>query len=52
MADDATLLRDYIGLTCRSVDRIFLQANAVRPGVDSIGLSTTSLRRNARQPET
>jgi hypothetical protein len=26
MADDATLLRDHVTLTCRSVDRIFLQA--------------------------
>ena len=26
MADYATLLRDYVTLTCRSVDRIFLQA--------------------------
>jgi len=26
MADYATLLRDHVTLTCRSVDRIFLQA--------------------------
>jgi hypothetical protein len=26
MADYATLLRDHITLTCRSIDRIFLQA--------------------------
>ncbi len=26
MADYATLLRDHVGLMCRSVDRIFLQA--------------------------
>ena len=26
MADYATLLRDQVTLTCRSVDRIFLQA--------------------------
>ena len=28
MADYATLLRDHVTLTCRSVDRIFLQAYA------------------------
>jgi hypothetical protein len=30
MADYATLLRDHVTLTCRSVDRIFLQAYVPR----------------------
>ncbi len=36
MADYATLLRDHVTLTCRSVDRIFLQAwlpNLQTPGL-------------------
>ncbi len=35
MADYATLLRDHISLTCRSVDRIFLQAYV--PKLQSVG---------------
>jgi hypothetical protein len=35
MADYATLLRDHVILTCRSVDRIFLQAYA--PKLQSVG---------------
>ena len=36
MADYATLLRDHVTLTCRSVDRIFLQAWV--PKLQSVGL--------------
>ena len=36
MADYATLLRDHTTLTCRSVDRIFLQGYV--PGLQSPGL--------------
>ena len=35
MADHATLLRDHVTLTCRSVDRIFLQAYV--PKLQSVG---------------
>ena len=35
MADYATLLRDHVTLTCRSVDRIFLQAYV--PRLQSVG---------------
>ena len=35
MADYATLLRDHVTLTCRSVDRIFLQADG--PKLPSVG---------------
>jgi hypothetical protein len=35
MADYATLLRDHVTLTCRSVDRIFLQAYV--PKLQSVG---------------
>src|SRR5438477_2253162 len=35
MTDYATLLRDHITLTCRSIDRIFLQAYA--PKLQSVG---------------
>ena len=35
MADYATLLRDHVTLTCRSVDRVFLQAYV--PKLQSVG---------------
>jgi hypothetical protein len=35
MADYATLLRDHVTLSCRSVDRIFLQAYV--PKLQSVG---------------
>jgi len=35
MADYATLLRDHISLTCRSIDRLFLQAYV--PKLQSVG---------------
>src|SRR5437868_12169858 len=35
MTDYATLLRDHITLTCRSIDRLFLQAYA--PKLQSVG---------------
>lgn len=35
MADDATLLRDHVTLTCRSIDRLFLQAYV--PKLQSVG---------------
>ena len=35
MADYATLLRDHVTLTCRSVDRIFLQAYV--PKLQTVG---------------
>jgi hypothetical protein len=42
MADYATLLRDHVTLTCRSVDRIFLQAYV--PKLQSVGLVCRFLR--------
>ena len=35
MADYATLLRDHVTLTCRSIDRLFLQA--YMPKLQSVG---------------
>src|SRR6266571_6076418 len=42
MADYATLLRDQVRLTCRSVDRIFLQAYV--PRLQSLGMVCQFLR--------
>ena len=42
MADYATLLRDHVTLTCRSVDRIFLQAYV--PKLQSVGWVCQFLR--------
>ena len=42
MADYATLLRDHVTLTCRSVDRIFLQASV--PKLQSAGWVCQFLR--------
>jgi len=42
MADYATLLRDHVTLTCRSVDRIFLQAYV--PRLQSVGMVCRFLR--------
>ena len=42
MADYATLLRDHVTLTCRSVDRMFLQAWV--PKLQSVGQVCTFLR--------
>lgn len=42
MADYATLLRDHVTLSCRSVDRIFLQAYV--PKLQSVGLVCIFLR--------
>ena len=42
MADYATLLRDHITLTCRSIDRIFLQAYV--PKLQSVGQVCIFLR--------
>jgi hypothetical protein len=42
MADYATLLRDHVTLTCRSVDRIFLQAYV--PRLQSAGMVCQFLR--------
>ena len=42
MADYATLLRDHVTLTCRSVDRIFLQAYV--PKLQSVGMVCRFLR--------
>jgi hypothetical protein len=42
MADYATLLRDHVRLTCRSVDRIFLQAYV--PRLQSAGMVCQFLR--------
>ena len=42
MADYATLLRDHVTLTCRSVDRIFLQAYV--PRLQSAGMVGQFLR--------
>jgi hypothetical protein len=42
MADYATLLRDHVRLTCRSVDRIFLQAYV--PRLQSVGMVCQFLR--------
>jgi hypothetical protein len=43
MADYATLLRDHITLTCRSIDRIFLQAYV--PKLQSVGQVCVFLHR-------
>ncbi len=42
MADYATLLRDHVSLTCRSVDRIFLQAYV--PRLQTVGWVCRFLR--------
>ena len=42
MADYATLLRDHVTLTCRSVDRIFLQAYV--PKLQTVGWVCQFLR--------
>ncbi|MGO9081615.1 MAG: hypothetical protein ACLQDY_21660 [Streptosporangiaceae bacterium] len=42
MADYATLLRDHVSLTCRSVDRVFLQAYV--PRLQSAGMVCQFLR--------
>ena len=42
MADYATLLRDHVTLTCRSVDRIFLQGYV--PKLQSVGMVCNFLR--------
>lgn len=42
MADYSTLLRDHVRLTCRSVDRIFLQGYV--PKLQSVGLVCNFLR--------
>ena len=47
MADYATLLRDHITLTCRSIDRIFLQAH--RPKLQSVGQVCLFLNRHLTQ---
>jgi len=48
MADYATLLRDHVTLTCRSVDRIFLQGYV--PKLQSVGLVCRFLRWVRRVP--
>ena len=42
MADYSTLLRDHVTLTCRSVDRIFLQVYV--PRLQSVGMVSQFLR--------
>ena len=42
MADYATLLRDHVSLTCRSIDRIFLQAYV--PKLQTVGWVCQFLR--------
>src|SRR5207253_4743317 len=48
MADYATLLRDHITLTCRSIDRIFLQAYV--PKLQSVGQVCRFLHRQRGCP--
>lgn len=50
MADYSTLLRDHVTLTCRSVDRIFLQGDV--PKLQSVGIVCNFLRwqRGSRSP--
>jgi hypothetical protein len=48
MADYATLLRDHVTLTCRSVDRIFLQAYV--PRLQSVGRGVSSFCTVIRSP--
>ena len=43
MADYATLLRDHLTLTCRSIDRIVLQAYV--PKLQTVGQICTFLHR-------
>ena len=45
MADYSTLLRDHVTLTCRSVDRIFLQAYV--PKLQTVGWVCQFLRCSA-----
>ena len=47
MADYATLLRDHVTLTCRSIDRIFLQAYV--PKLQTVGWVCQFLRFQDRQ---
>jgi len=42
MADYSTLLRDHVTLTCRSIDRIFLQAYV--PKLQTVGWVCSFLR--------
>ena len=50
MADYATLLRDQVTLTCRSVDRIFLQLLAVAARVpDPVVRGVRQDRRRVRE---
>jgi hypothetical protein len=48
MPDYATLLRDHVTLTCRSVDRIFLQAYV--PRLQTVGMVCQFLRWQRRYP--
>ncbi len=48
MADYASLLRDYVTLKCRSIDRIFLQGYV--PGLQTVGRVCTFLRWRRRFP--
>src|SRR4051794_41283455 len=48
MADYATLLRDHVTLTCRSVDRFFLQGYV--PKLQSVGQVCRFLRWQRRFP--
>jgi hypothetical protein len=50
MAEYATLLRDHVMLTCRSVDRIFLQAYV--PQLQSVwqGVSVSALAARVCDP--
>ena len=48
MADYATLLRDHVSLTCRSVDRFFLQGYV--PKLQSVGQVCRFLRWERRFP--
>src|SRR5437870_5020081 len=45
MRDYATLLRDHVTLTCRSIDRLFLQAYV--PKLQSVGQVCQFLKRRA-----
>jgi len=48
MADYATLLRDHVTLTCRCVDRFFLQGYV--PKLQSVGLVCRFLRWQRKVP--
>ena len=50
MADYSTLLRDHVTLTCRSIDRIFLQAYVPKLQTRRLGVSVPALAAGVHDP--